>query len=106
MDNSRKIVQALNEKIAELSDEDKKILLDYWDNLWGGDYSKELVKDYSNSGKKEKAKTASLEKIILTKFAKLSNEDKQIVADFFEDFFGSEYAKDLVKDYKNTGKKA
>lgn len=103
MDNNKKIVQALNEKIAELSDADKKILLDYWDELWGGNYSKDLVEDYSNTGKKEK--TASLEKVMLSKFAKLSNEDKEIVVKFWDKFFGAEYSSDLVKEYQNTGKK-
>jgi hypothetical protein len=90
-------------KYAALKPEDRKKIIDYWKNLSGGEYATDLVKDYINTGKKTEKKTeASVKKEAMSSENSGSNKK---VKEYYDNLYGSEYAKDMTSYEGNSGEK-
>ena len=87
--------------LAALNDEDRSMLMDYWKNLWGDQYSRDIVTDYVNRGDKKKIEAGSNS---MKKVATLSGEDRSLVKNYWDGLWGNEFAGDLVQDYDSDGK--
>ena len=88
--------------LAALNDEDRTMLIDYWQKLWGDDFARDVVKDYVNRGDKKKVEAKSGK---MNKVAALSGEDRSLVKQYWDSLRGNEFAGDMVQDYDNQGEK-
>lgn len=83
--------------LAALTDKDRNILIDYWDDLLGPEFARDQVKDYLPRGtKKYDGKNAT---------AALKPKDRNAVREFWNEFYGGEYSSDMVEDYKSPASK-
>jgi hypothetical protein len=89
--------------LAALDEEQRSFLVNYWKNLWGTEYAKDEVKDYGPDGSKVKKVEAGAMEAGVRRLASLSSEDKTLIKSYWDNFYGSGYAKDMVKNYKQEG---
>jgi len=97
-------IKSLRTKVAALDEVTKSTLSAYWDSLWGDEMASDIVKDFKNDGKSIKVE-ASIDSELMTKIAALTPESIKALHDMWDNLLGSEYASDMVEDYKGDGKK-
>ena len=104
IDNIFSIAKASNEKeiafiqvIAALEPETRKELIDYWQKLRGKEFATDMVKDYLNTGKKEKVEANTENTLKKEALSKPKSDANKPVEQYYKNLRGKEYSKDMVK---------
>ena len=100
--------RALLTKVAELTDEDARILYEYWGKLLGEEYATDETTDYQPAGKSKKVSASkqndALRNELMEKLAALDAKTLTLIKKYWGPLLGAEYAADEVKDYSPKGK--
>lgn len=99
---------AIMKKLAAWEEKDRKALYEEFSGLLGGDYAKDMVKDYIPKGKAvnvDKPKSSGqVEAKFKSNVKTAAKKDRDLVKNYYDSLLGDDFSNKLVEYYKNTGK--
>lgn len=99
---------AIMQKLAAWEEKDRKALYEEFAGLLGGEYAKDMVKDYIPKGKAvnvDKPKSSGqVEAKSKSNVKTASKKDRDLVKNYYNSLLGDNFSGKLVEYYKNTGK--